>query len=677
MSAAAVSSRGQRVRIALAAAALLGVGAATLGVVRASRVGRAVTHDALGPFRVGEEVRSRARVTVRLDLGRGAPPQEMELEGEWRTTVTEVGDGLARVACELADLRATAREGSADSARAADAGPELAREIGRRFFVSQRADGSVFEVWLPRGMKPAMANILLTLAGEAQLVRPPQAQPAWIIEERDVNGAYLAAYQETAPGRFHKQKARYLEAVAAAQAAPATAAPGQPNAGANVRPNVRIDHSDIDLVADARGRLLELRADDTTTLEVAGISFTVSLRFTLDGRARSPRPPSRAPSPTNASTSNRTRWRRSGLDPEAEAARRDRALLAGASADDLIAELRALPADEAGSRSRAASTVLARWEALLHLEPATAARLPALVRGESAPRGKLLVDALSAAGTEPAQAALAGVAADPAARAALRVYAVQYLGLQRSPAPSAVAGLRALIDDRDPDLAQAALLALGACARSLRATAPERTREIVAELLARLGRATAAKSRQDVVVALGNAGDPGSLAALRGLIQDTGGALRTPAIEALRFIDDPAVDTLLGSLLGRTGDSSARFAAISALRFRDVGPFTVQLADVARHDPVQHLRGAAIDLLGSRLGDLPALRPLLEEVAHRDPNAATASWLRATSPAADRLRRRRHVRDREADASGAAARLDEDAGLQHAAPGSGLRRPTP
>jgi hypothetical protein len=45
----------------------------------------------------------------------------------------------------------------------------------------------------------------------------------------------------------------------------------------------------------------------------------------------------------------------------------------------------------------------------------------------------------------------------------------------------------------------------------------------------------------------------------------------------------------------------------------------VQLAEVARHDPVETIRRAAIDLLGSHLRDLPTLRPLLEEIAHGDP----------------------------------------------------------
>ena len=604
----------RRVRIALAAAALLGAAAIGIAAVRASRHGRpgaGAAASVLGPFRVGEEVRSRAHVTVRLDLGRGAPPQELELDGEWHATVTDVDGGLATLACQLAELRASAGEGADAAARQAETGAELASELGRRFFVRQRANGAVFEVWLPRGMKPAMANILLTLVGEAQLVRPAQAQPAWILEERDVNGAYLATYQETEPNRFHKQKARYLDVAADVR-------PG-PGANAPTPPHVRIDRSDIDLVADARGRLLELRADDTTTIELSGLSFTVSLRLTLENgqlltnpalagafaREQAQGKPQFEPHP----------MAQLGLDPAAEEARRDRTLLAGASAEFLVAELRALPVVEPGERT--ASTLVARWEALLRLEPATAARVPPLVRGERADRGKLLVDALSGAGTAEAQAALAAIAAEPAADLTLRLSAVQYLGLQRSPTPAAAAGLRALLDDHE--LSQAALLALGACARGLRPTAPDKTRELVGELHTRLARASDVKSRQDLVVALGNAGDPSSLPALRALIDEKGGASRTSAIEALRFIADPTVDPLLGSLLGRTGDTSTRFAAISAIRFRDVGPFAVQLAEVARHDRVETIRRAAIDLLGSHLADLPALRPLLEEVAHGDP----------------------------------------------------------
>ena len=624
----AAHSPGRRLTVALVAGTLLATGAVALGALRLLRRDRPPTGQtagALGPFRVGEEVRSHAHVTVRLDMGRGAPPQRMDLDGQWRTSVTEADDQLATVAYQLVDLRASAAEGTDASARAVDAGAELARELGQPFFVRHRASGAVFEVWLPRGMKPAMANILLTLVGEAQLVRPAQPQPAWIVEERDVNGAYLAAYQEIAPGKYHKQKARYLDV--ADQAAPSgPPAPGAPPE--KTTPEIRIDRSDIDLVTDVHGRLLELRADDTTTILLSGLAFNVSVHVTLDQAQQLSRSPSSAGADLGPEAFARAKaglephpMAQLGLDPAAESARRDRVLLAGATKDVLLGELRAAPAAAAGQRPD--STLVARWEALFRLEPEAAAQAPTLVLNEPAERAKVLIDALSGAGTPEAQRALATLALAPTARPSLRLEAIQYLALQSAPVKEAVAALRTLLDQpntgREPELARRALFAFGATAHNLRPTAPARAREVAAELEARLGRAKSLDAKQDLIVAIGNAGDPGSLPTLRAFVAEKASPLRTTAIEALRFIPDPSVDALLGELLGRGHDTSTRFTALAAIRFRDVGPFALQLADVVRHDPIEHVRRAAIDLLGSHLAHLPTLRPLLEEVAQKDP----------------------------------------------------------
>jgi hypothetical protein len=45
------------------------------------------------------------------------------------------------------------------------------------------------------------------------------------------------------------------------------------------------------------------------------------------------------------------------------------------------------------------------------------------------------------------------------------------------------------------------------------------------------------------------------------------------------------------------------------------------LADVAKDDKVEAVRQAAVDLLGSRLRELPALRPVLEQARKSDPAA--------------------------------------------------------
>ena len=61
-----------------------------------------------------------------------------------------------------------------------------------------------------------------------------------------------------------------------------------------------------------------------------------------------------------------------------------------------------------------------------------------------------------------------------------------------------------------------------------------------------------------------------------------------------------------------------RLAVLSALRFRKLGPFTLLLAEIARSDEMANVRRAAIDVLGRGLGELPALRTVLEDVKAHD-----------------------------------------------------------
>jgi hypothetical protein len=75
---------------------------------------------ALGPFRLGEEVRSRARVTLSLDMAGRAAPQKMELAGDWVTTVSDIRGGEAQIACTLADLKVDLTDGTSANAEAGD-----------------------------------------------------------------------------------------------------------------------------------------------------------------------------------------------------------------------------------------------------------------------------------------------------------------------------------------------------------------------------------------------------------------------------------------------------------------------------------------------------------------------------------------------------------------------------
>jgi len=597
------------------AALAVGGGAVTLarkhggGVVAASAT-------ELGPFRLGEEIRNRAQLALTLEMGAGAAPQALELEADVTATVTDIRDGLAQMGCELANIKTSMRQDQGGAAAqvmspSLEAERAMAAELGRRFYVSYRADGAAAGVWFPRGLNPSIANILLTVAGANQLVRPAKAGQAWIVRERDVNGEYTAAYQETAPGRYTKQKAAYLQAVRGAAA-------GAP-AGKTGEPAIRVERSKATLTATATGRVLELDQTEVLALDLgtSAMSFRVTSHVVLGGGRAAQAPDRVGAFARERATLEFQSMEQMGMDPKAEVARLDRALLGGASLDELLVALSALPADaKAGPRE---SAVSGRLEAEFRLHPESAARAPVAIRGQTPDRAKLLVDALLLAGTPAAHAALGAVAKDAAAGALPRQYAIQYIGQLDEPAAPVVAALRGLLDDGDAKLRQISRLAYGACARKLRTTAPARKDAIVAELLRRFGAEKDEGLRADLVVALGNAGDVAAFSVLRGLADGGSPRLRGRAIGALRFLDDPAVDPLILSLLGNAADENVRLSAIGAIRYREVGPFTIALADVAKTDKVETVRQAAVDLLGSRLRQLPALRPVLEYARAKDP----------------------------------------------------------
>jgi hypothetical protein len=589
----------------------------------------------IGPFRLGEQVRNRATLKLRLELGPKAKPQDVEIGGDWTATPTDIADGLVQVACGIANARVhlTAGPVGADKSaeRDADGMTRGEREIAAslastQLFESYRPDGAAVGLWFPRGTNPSIGNLLITIASAQQLVRAPQAGPAWVVEERDANGRYLAAYRETAPGSVFKQKARYLETnPIKATGGPALASVAN-GAGAAAAPATRIDRSDFELRADAGGRLLGLRGLEVLSIDfgAVGLSIRTSVELTLDDGVTA-----EAPERVGAFARQRAAlvsqpMEQLGLDPKAEIARMDRAVLDGASFDELTKALAALPADAAPATNKDAATLVRRFEALFRLDAGAAARAPGLVvaaspTNDGAP-AKLVLDALSLAATPAAATALGAVGKDAGVAMPLRQYAVQYISHQPGLSEEAVASVAALLDDRDPQLRQMARLTYGACAAILRPTAPARGRQIGDDLIARLGSAAAGSPDQlDFLMAIANAGDAQALPVLRPLLGDAQPLrVHAAAVEALRAIDAPDVDPLLTAQLGSKQPPSVRLAAIRAIRARQVGPFAAALADVARKDPDPQIRNAAVALLGDRMAALPTLRPILEEVRKTD-----------------------------------------------------------
>lgn len=613
----------ERGRASGAALLLLLAGSAALGVTSCRGRGApqaAGVVQSLGPFRVGETRRGPIALTLGMTTGQAssAKTQKLRVSGEWATTPTDIHDGSVEIACRLSQVR-VALEGAGpatDAAARAQSERELAAALeAPQFFVTAGAGGALSGLWLPRDVNPAVANVLVTLIGAQQLVQPDGRGPAWIVQEEDANGAYLAAYQELAPDRFKKQKARYLppgpQAVPSASALAAAGPAAAP-------PQVLVTRSEQIFTTAPGGRVRAVQGAETLALSLGqALSFTVDVELRLDA-------PTVEQTPALAGELERTRarlqWR--ALQAGAGAggagqAQFDRTALAGADWSTLVAALDALPAAAAADGDDA-SRLQRRFVALFRLEPTKAAEAPAYVRAALPARGKVLVDALSLAGTAPAALALAAIAGDARTPASPRQYALQYLAHQRQPPPAAVEAVAALMDQQAPQLRQMALLTYGACALNLRGGDPARADAIVSALLARLANAPDDDARADIIVALGNAGSARALPALRPPIERRDRKLGLRAVTALRFIDDADVDPLVQSLLRLESDAAFRRAAIGVVRYRELGPFADALAELARRDPDANTRNAAVTLLGDRLATLPALRPVLEDVRKTD-----------------------------------------------------------
>jgi hypothetical protein len=613
------------------------IGAGNCGGGRAKK-GSSAAGQIVGPFRLGEQVRSRATMSVRLEMGGHGKPQEMEVSGVWVTTPTDIRDGQVAVACSLAE--ATVHLGQAGVAGdSAQAERELARGLGgTRFYLTYRSDGTAAGLWFPRGTSPGVANLLVTLAGAQQVVQSRPPTTAWVVTEHDANGEYLAAYHETAPGHLTKLKARYLAPEQGqAQVQVGTGSPAQAEASAETTaPSIHIQRSEFALRTDPRGRLLEMKGSEALVMELGApglvltttVELAISEARTLDAKEEVGSFARERDSLEPHALQQRT------LDGKGEVARRDHLLLAGADLTKLRAELAALPTDAAGAAPEAV-TLTRRFEALFRTDPGAAQQAPALVRQATGRRAKIIVDALSLAQVPASQRALGTIARDTAVAAAIRGYAVQYIGHQQQPSQEVVAAIATLLDDGDPALRQMARFSYGICAYKLRAAEPARTRRIVEDLLHRLAATKPGADQTEYVVALGNAGDVAALDPLRRLIDGGEPSLRPRAVEALRFIDDPTVDPWLLTLLTKTNNEAVRLAAIAAIRPRAVGPFAVALAEMARSDPGAGVRGAAIALLGDRLTVLPTARPVLEDVRKTDAistnRAMAARYLTAAS----------------------------------------------
>jgi len=191
----------------------------------------------------GDQRRWALDFRVRLDQARGGRPIEMELRGDWLSTIVALRPGEYDAALQLAD------------GRMAGAGGHLPPGVGRTFWATYREDGTLLAFHFYKDVDPSTRNLLQMIAGEMQLVEAGSSKTAWTETERDSAGEYLAIYNRLDSNRVVKRKVKYIYT---------DGATGAPENGLRVE----IDESELCFTLAPEGQILSLEGRNRVRIGV-------------------------------------------------------------------------------------------------------------------------------------------------------------------------------------------------------------------------------------------------------------------------------------------------------------------------------------------------------------------------------------------------------------------------
>lgn len=298
----------------------------------------------------------------------------------------------------------------------------------------------------------------------------------------------------------------------------------------------------------------------------------------------------------------------------------DRQRLGGRDVPGILAQmLAAMKHLDDVAKRRGAERAYVALVAALRLEPEK--HLPALREHieRSGPLTEALVSSLQDSGTVPAQKLLAELLQNQTFAPATRNALARGLALVSAPSEISVKALGAL--KNDPVVGRQATYGLGSNAFKLKRSNPELANEVTRNLLDELKSSPGTDRQSELLTALGNAGSPEALPALKSAAQDPSVTIRAAAAQGLRRIETAESYSLLTVL---AGDASAnvRRSAIDAL---SEGAPSEQSAAIignaATTDQDFRVRSLSVQAAVRWLRDVPSLAGVLRAVASSDENA--------------------------------------------------------
>jgi hypothetical protein len=552
----------------------------------------------------GEQRRWALDFRTRLEQPGNARPIEIDLSGDWISTVSAVRPGEYDAVLQLANMRI----GTAANAVPADQSESVRRRLSRPFWATYRDDGSMLAVHFFKDMDPSDRNMLQMIATECQFVRAAVDRTSWTVRERDGAGECLASYDRANANTITKHKLKYVRT---------EGAPGNTSDSAHVE----IDQSEYRFTVDSDGDLVamdgRIRVRMGVSAKDAGQLTAVTVTQ-LSGLRKSQAPEligslARA-LPGVVSSAVRAHQ----TDHDQLRARLDSELLDGWTTEALLGAARLTAGKEKGQDG----LMQDRLAALFRQRPDAASAALAMLR-KSGPDSRI-TDALGFAGSPAAVQTLAAIARDRNLPSALRIDALTAFALMQHPSAEAMRVPAALLDAPDASgdaaVASAARLAMGALARAGRPSHPEEAKQLDAALVTRYRATLNAAELAELLSAMGNSSGASVVPVIEGALRDQRDGIRAAAVRALRLAPGGEVEGLLCAAITNDRDADVRAAAIFAASFRQ--PIGSKLGSVliqaAKTDSAEHVRVRAITLLRQHPGVVPNLGETLEWIAQHD-----------------------------------------------------------
>ncbi|NOU31737.1 MAG: hypothetical protein HOO96_27865 [Polyangiaceae bacterium] len=465
-------------------------------------------------------------------------------------------DGLQDVVVSLSDIRTydvqmQAKPMFDDAARAVEKralmGQEVLLQVDRHGTFAPLA----FDPKTPARVRQVLARII-----EATRVSmpPPSHAPedaSWDAEETTPTGLGRVRYQRLHDGALVRKRLGYASITAIPQSSDEELSPLVEGGGV--------------ITLDGSGAIATIDDRETVTIESDTNPYRASSSFGLTRLSVAP---------AGDKGPDLTRFVRERVIPGAGAKPSDESVLQGMTPDRLLATV--VDYDRGASLPRG-FMVNASAYGRLHPE-SSQAMVTVFVGPTTRSRSRtLIMDLLAATGDHAAQVAMGEIVRSKAARADAESYAhyLQRFMLLAAPERASAELLFSIYTEsratRDPFVADAAAVPLGAMARKLRAGEPELSARIHQRILDDLGKATSDDDRIALLKSLGNGAFPGDVSVIVAHTRSGASHVRDQAAFSLRSID---AEASRAALLALTQDPNRNVAttAVRALRRQSLSP---------------------------------------------------------------------------------------------------------